>query len=271
VSGSAFALRVLLSVVIGGGWIAITTVAAERLGARVGGILGGVPSTVAISLLFVGWTETPQAAATATTNIPFFVGVYGPLVLVYVLLGRYVSAALAVAAAAVVWLALTLVVIAVGRESFVIGLIALVVLITMTQLALASRLPAMAPFAPTAAASLSTLAMRGGLSGLVIGAAVLLAKVGGSVLGGAASAFPAVLLASIVITRRSRGRAFSNEVARTIMISAANNIAVYVTVVRFAYPAWGLVAGTCAAFASSLLSAYVVYRFMARGRRASDS
>ena len=64
---------------------------------------------------------------------------------------------------------------------------------------------------------------------------------------------------------------FSNEVARTIMISAATNIAVYVTVVRFAYPAWGLVAGTCAAFASSLLSAYVVYRFMATGRRAASA
>jgi hypothetical protein len=266
---SVFIIRVLLSVFVGGAWIASTTLVAERLGARVGGILGGVPSTVAISLLFVGWTGTPQTAAAATTAVPFFVGVYGPLVLVYVWLGQHLPAAQAVTAAGVVWLALTLAIIEVGHDNFLVGLIVELVLLAVTQLVLATRLPVVARFASSAVVSLATLAIRASIGGLVVGSAVVLARIGGPVVGGAASAFPAVLLATTVITRRSQGKEFSDEVARTIMISAGINIAVYVTVVRFTYPAWGIAVGTCIAFAASLAVAFAIYRLMAQRRRAS--
>lgn len=263
---SVFVIRVLLSVLVGGVWIASTTLVAERLGARVGGILGGVPSTVAISLLFVGWTGTPETAVAATTAVPFFVGVYGPLVLAYVWLGRHRPAAQAVTAAVVVWLVLTLAIIEVGHEDFVVGLIVELVLLAGTQLVLATRLRVVAPRASSAMVSPATLAIRAGVGGLVVGSAVVLARIGGPVVGGAASAFPAVLLATTVITRRSQGRDFSNEVARTIMVSAGINIAIYVTVVRFTYPAWGIAVGTCLAFAASLVVAFAIYRLMAPRR-----
>lgn len=268
-AASVFIIRVLLSVFVGGAWIASTTLVAERLGARIGGILGGVPSTVAVSLLFVGWTGTPQTAAAATTAIPYFVGVYGPLVLVYVWLGQHRPAAQAVTAAGVVWLALTLAIIEVGHDNFLVGLIVELVLLAVTQLVLATRLPVVAPLASSAVVSLATLAIRASIGGLVVGSAVVLARIGGPIVGGAASAFPAVLLATTVITRRSQGKEFSDEVARTIMISAGVNIAVYVTVVRFTYPAWGIAVGTCIAFAASLAAAFAIYRLMAPRRRAS--
>ena len=117
-----------------------------------------------------------------------------------------------------------------------------------------------APHRQTAAISpgLRSLAARSGASGLVIAAAIVLAKVGGSVVGGAASSFPAVLLSGTVITRHTRGVDFSNQLAAVTMFSAGVNIAAYVTLVRFTYVAWGIPLGTLCAFGASLVAAFVV-------------
>jgi hypothetical protein len=260
-SSTSFALRVALSAGVGGAWIGITTLVAERAGTRLGGVVGGVPSTVAISLLFVGLTQGPATAAAATTGVPLFVGLYVPLVVTYIWLGSRTPAGVAIGVALSVWLAPTVVVIVLDHATFVVSLGVEFVLLGIGVFAVRKH-ASIAAVPPPSGATLPVVALRSGLSGLVIGTAVVLARVGGPILGGAASAFPAVLLSTTLITQRSQGTEFSNEVARVLMLSAAMNIAVFVTVVRFSYPAWGIAAGTIAAFVASLFSAVAAYRFV---------
>lgn len=53
-----------------------------------GGLIGGLPSTILVSLLFIGITQTPRIAAETTTLIPLIQGVSGVFVLVYLAVVR---------------------------------------------------------------------------------------------------------------------------------------------------------------------------------------
>ena len=55
-----FILKLALSFFIGGLWITIASVAAERLGSKIGGVIGGLPSTAVVAFGFVGWTQGAQ-------------------------------------------------------------------------------------------------------------------------------------------------------------------------------------------------------------------
>ena len=107
--------------------------------------------------------------------------------------------------------------------------------------------------------SLHNLLVRGFLSGSVIIIAVLGAKFGGPLLGGAFAAFPAVMLATIIITHMVQGRAFSLAVGKTLMLGGCINVVIYATAVRYFYPLFGLVLGTLLAFLISLSLIYFVY------------
>ncbi len=69
-------------------WITLSTVAAERYGSKIGGLIGGLPSTAVVSLLFIGVTQTSLIASEATTVMPVAQGINGIFIIVYLLFVR---------------------------------------------------------------------------------------------------------------------------------------------------------------------------------------
>jgi hypothetical protein len=53
---ASFWLKLILSFIVGSLWVTLTTLSAERFGSKVGGLIGVLPSTVVIALLFIGFT-----------------------------------------------------------------------------------------------------------------------------------------------------------------------------------------------------------------------
>src|SRR5215831_1199461 len=98
-------IHLLLSLVIGGAFIAFCSLAAEFFGTEFGGLIAGLPSTVVITLLLVALTESPSRAVEETTIIPVILGL-NCLFLVTYALSAAGGAVLALAAAFVTWLAL---------------------------------------------------------------------------------------------------------------------------------------------------------------------
>jgi len=65
-----FILKVVLSFVLAGLWISCATIASERLGSKLGGLVSNLPSNILIALVFVALVQDVNFAAEATDAVP---------------------------------------------------------------------------------------------------------------------------------------------------------------------------------------------------------
>jgi hypothetical protein len=238
-----FPLQVMLTFVVGTVWIAGTALHAERYGSTLGGFVGGLPSTIVIALLFIGITQSTEVASEATTIIPLTMGMNGLFVVTYVSLVQR-GLWLAVGAAILFWSSLATVVLLIGTVSLVVSLISWAILLLICYLILEKKatIQSQSRFCPRSPFRL--LFIRGCAGGTIVTSAVLLAKVGGPLLGGLCAAFPAMFLSTLLMMYRSGGPEFSRSGARSLLWSGMVNVVLYALSARFLFQLYGLWVGT---------------------------
>ena len=59
---NSFLIQLFLSFLVGSFWITTITIISEKMGSKIGGLIGGLPTTTLVALLFIGITQSPQAA-----------------------------------------------------------------------------------------------------------------------------------------------------------------------------------------------------------------
>ena len=258
---SVFWFRLGLSFVVGGLWVLFSTTAAERFGSKVGGLIGGLPSTAAAALLFIGLTQSPEAASRATTIMPLAQGLNGLFLIAFSVLIRR-GLFIGVAGSLLVWAAYASLLVGIGVPSFRVSVGGWLVLLAGCTLAV-ERWMAI-PSRGRAGVSHSPIQIlaRALFGGLVIALAVFMGRVGGPACGGVFATFPAMFLSTLVVTYRSGGAEFSRAVAKSLMVSGLFNVAMYAVAVRYLYLWTGLAYGTLASVFLSLLSGYITYRFL---------
>lgn len=260
-SDTAFLWRLLLSFLVGGGWIAAATMAADRLGSRVGGFLSGLPSTVVVTFFFIGLVQGTDAAARATTVFPMAFAVTGVFLLVFAAFSSR-GFARGFASGLIVWTALSACILALKPEGFGLSL-AVYALVLAAAIGLTGsviRLPR--PQHGGGRHSLLQVAARAFFGGLIIVVAVLLSRVGGPVFGGVFAGFPAVFVSTLVIGNHEHGLDFARAVVRPMLLTGMITIGVYGIGVRLLYPACGLILGTLLSFLLSLLAGVFVFIFL---------
>jgi len=258
-----FLLKLLLSFFLGGVWITISTIIAEKLGSKLGGVIAGLPSTIIISLFFIGWTQSPIVAYRATTVIPLVMGINAFFVVVYALLrkrGFYI----ALGGALLCWGFTSAIIATVKFDSFLISVIGFVVLVALSFYILEKRNTFPSESKKHTKYTAPILLIRGILSGSIIVFAVLMAKIAGPLVGGMFSAFPAVMLSTMIITYFSHGTNFSIAVLKIITVSCPVNVLSYAVAVRYLYGSVGLLWGTLISFIVSLISSFFIYQFVKR-------
>jgi uncharacterized membrane protein (GlpM family) len=261
---ASFCYKLGLSFIVGGAWVTLSTIAAERFGSKTGGLIGGLPSTVLVGLLFIGLAQSPSAAIAATTIIPLSQGLNGIFILVY-LLAMQLGLAAGLISALSVWFLLASLLIAAQIDSFALSVGAWALLVVGCYLAaeVGMRIPSQvsleARYTPT------QIALRALFGGGVIALAVYISKVGGPLYGGVFTTFPAMFVSTLAITYRSGGVDFSRAVAKSIMVSGMINVVLYAIAVRYLYAWLGLAAGTLLGMAFSTLTGYMTYAFIKEG------
>lgn len=256
-----FYFKLFLAFIVGSTMVTLATVAAERLGSRIGGLIGGIPSAVAISLFFIGYTQTPQLASEATSTIPFTMGINGLFLVVYVGLARW-GAWIAMVGALLFWVALAFLVIFLNFSDFLFSLLFFVLSLVGSYLILEKRyhLPStekiLMRYTPFQILS------RAFFSGSIISGAVYLSRVGGPVWGGIMAPFPTIYISTLVIMAKSKGVEFSRRITKPLLVSAMVNVVVYSTAVRYFYLLFGLALGTVLALGIAAVSTYGIYWFM---------
>ncbi len=225
------------------------TVAVERFGGRVGGLLGTLPTTIVpASLGIFAQSDAAglQAALDATApgmllNALFLWlwRVLPPRLPPWPLAGRLVVmsalalAAWLVGAVALVWGAGAWR--AAGLDTLWLGVGGLVALVGVGLLATAQARPAprgRRPVHPVA------LGARGVFAALSIGAAVWVASTGGALAAGVVAVFPAIFLTTMVALWLAQGEAVPAGAVGPMMLGASS-VAGYALWARWLLPAWG--------------------------------
>ncbi len=256
-----FLLKLVLSFVIGGIWITLSTMAAERFGSKIGGVLAGLPSTIIVSLFFIAWTQSPEVAAKATTNVPIIMGVDAFFIVVYALLRKF-GFYLALFGALLFWGIAAIVLILFSFDSLLFSMIGFAVLVVIAYYIMELRHNYHSESRKYMKYNFTMILFRGLLSGSIIAFAVFMAKVSGPIIGGMFSAFPAVMISTIIITYFAHGTNFSFAVMKIIMVSGPVNVVAYALTARWLYPISGLILGTVLSFCVSLISTFFVYQFV---------
>lgn len=256
-----FWLHLALAFLVGSIWVTLTTIAAERFGSKVGGFIGGLPSTAVVSFFFIGLSQTPVVASQATTVFPLAYGLTGLFLVLYATLATK-GFWIALLGALIIWLILTALIVLFDVKSYAFSLVSygLILLFSLhileREIKLTSVPKAKIYFSPW------QIVWRGAFAGLMITFVVFISKYGGPIFGGVFSAFPAVFISALIISYQSRGIEFSRAITKPLLVTGMITIVIYSIGVRYFYPAAGLVFGTLLAYAVSMASAYLTGVFI---------
>jgi len=256
-----FWLKVALGLLVGSCWVALTTVAADRYGSKIGGLIGGLPSTVLVSLLFIGVTQSAAAASSTTTLMPLAQGINGLFVVSYLFLVPR-GAVAGFGGAFVIWLVLSAALATLGMCPFAVSVCgwALLVVACFFAVEKAMIIPSRGRIELRCPAG--QVVLRALFGGAVITSAVVIARLLGPAIGGIFAAFPAVFVSTLVITYRSGGVDFSRAVGKSMMMSGLVNVTLYVVAARYLYARHGLICGTVFAVLLSSATAWLTYAFV---------
>lgn len=257
---SQFILKLVLSFLVGSIWITTGTVIAERYGSRVGGLVAGLPATILVSLFFIAWTQSTTVAAEATTVIPVVMGINSFFAVVYIVLVRF-NFWLALAGALTLWGFCAYLLVLARFDSFGLSLGLYLFLLLAAHIIVEKWLAVVSEPGKKMKYAFPVILFRALFSGSVIAVAVIMAKVGGPLLGGMFSVFPAMFIGTLVITYYTHGPAFSAAVMKASVLGAVS-VVVYGAAVRYTYIPLGIWLGTLLSLAMSFLCSFVVHLVM---------
>ncbi|MDD9953504.1 MAG: DUF3147 family protein [Candidatus Woesearchaeota archaeon] len=259
-----FFLQLLLSFLVGGIWIAAASMLAEWAGTKIGGFIASLPSTIVVSMLFIGVTEGATTAVIATGVVPLIIGLEGIFLVVYALIVRR-GLVQGLSAAFLVWLFASTAIVLVQYADIVSSLVAYVALLLFSYYCLEHVMHIPSGEKTTKVFSLTQLLVRAVLSGAVVTTTVLLTRLGGPILGGVMSTFPAAFIATLTIGYITNGWEFSRGLTKPLLCGTIT-IVVFALGVRFMYVPLGVFYGTFCAYVLSLLAGVIVYPFIQRLR-----
>ena len=252
-------VQIVLSFFLGGLVISALTWLVPKLGSTVGGIVGSVPTTLVVALLFQGVIVSPDHAASAAIASLISLPLFGFFCLTFYFMSAFKFWP-ALLGACVVWLCAAAPIVFAEITSFPLAF-GLFVVISLLCVFFFSRLPVRSALPrPIEGPPSWGYVLRFFLSGGIVAFAVFLSLVAGQVWGGVFAAFPAAAMSTMIVLHRSEGCSFVAEYVKSLFFGAVLNSGVYITAVHYLYPALGLFLGTVLAYMMSLLCAYALYR-----------
>ena len=252
---------ILVSALLAGVVATAVTVAIEKWGGLVGGLLGTAPSTIVPAGIGMYLAGGEAALMASMSIVPLGMLLNALFLGAWLVLPRW----MANTSRPLLWTSL-------GALMFwaVLGLLMLVLVdevlsANMDERALAlfgsallfitavvfNRRPNPTPKG-TNAVSKTVLTARGTMAAIAIGIAVWLAGLGYPLLAGLASVFPAIFLTSMVALWLAQGPTVPQGEAGPMMLGGAS-VAVYANLAMWSLPAYGVVMGSLVAWVGSVL------------------
>jgi len=255
-----FTLKLFLSFIVGGVYAILATYASDKFGAKIGGLIGGLPSTVLFGILFIAWTQNTNASIESMTLIPAVIGIACFFLVTYVIFAKR-NIWFALAMAYVVWFVFAFILLAIPHISFIASIIIFIICFIITYLFITKGYAIKTVKGKAVVYTPKLVLLRGLLTGTVVALSVFLAKVGGPVIGGIFTTFPTLFPSILLLAYFSHGADFTLSVAKSSLFAWISTT-IFVIVARYTVLPFGIVMGMVVSLAISYLSAYVLYRYV---------
>lgn len=257
---TTFLFKLVLSFIIGGAWVVIATVLADKFGSKIGGLLSGLPSTVMFGLFFLAWTQNAFTAVQATTIIPIVGGINCLFLTCYVFLVRR-GIWIAILLSLFFWSILSYLLIKIDFNNYTISVIGYCVLFAFAFF-LMERVFKIHSVKGKKIKYTSLLVVgRALLGGFIVALAVYLGKIGGPILGGMFSMFPAMFISTMLVTYFAQGPVFSAGTMKSTMVSGIS-IVTYSVITRYTYIPLGIPLGTLISIVISFGVGVTIYKLV---------
>ena len=239
----------------------LVTVAIERFGGLVGGVLGTIPSTIVPAAAGVYLIDGEATLAASMSIVPLGMLINGMFLGVWIIFPRYISndnakLPLTTLISLITWaiLALTSLILARFLTNGIITELTLAIIGLCALIALAVVFNLRASEAPKGVnkVPLLILSLRGLAAGIAIAACLWLAELGLPFIAGLASAFPAIFLTSMVALWLSQGPKVPQGAAAPMMLGGAS-VSVYALIVIWSLPTYGVIIGSMLAWFGSVI------------------
>jgi hypothetical protein len=242
-------LSVLLSFLFTAIWVTVATVVTERMGTKVGAVVTTLPSSAVVAFWFIAVEQGADFASRAAIVVPAEMGINVVFLGIFVAMsGRGLPVALTAALGG--WTILSAILFWADVGNMFASWAVFLALIAGTTFWLRSSHNFSQQPGKVLQYTAGELAFRGLFAGLMIALSVVGAALGGPMVAGILSVFPAIFTSTMVILFLRQGREFTGAVG-TIMVVSSTNVVVYTTVVFYLYPEIGIAWGTAVALAVS--------------------
>ncbi len=249
-------LKLFLSFAVGGIWVALSTSVADAMGTKIGGLIAGLPSTVVVTLFFIGLVQGPAAAAEAAAVVPVAYSINGPFLVFFCLLVRR-GLLPAMTGALLTWFVLSFTLVKLAPIEFWLSICIWITTLIATYWLLESWIKIPSQAKGEREPTIREILIRALLAGGIVTLGVFCSKVGGPVFGGLFASFPAVFLSALIVAAVSGGADFSRAFAKSMMLSGFVNIGAFAITVYFCFTKLGLWLGTFTGLGVSLVTGYL--------------
>ena len=234
----------------------LVTVAIEKFGGFIGGVLGTVPSTIIPAAAGVYALEGDESLTASMSVVPIGMLINGVFLGVWIILPKYIASdrlklPITAVSSLLTWAILALLSLTIAREvtggtisEMTLGMIGLVLL---AILAIMFNLSNRAAPKGLNKVPIIILSIRGIAAGLAIAACLVLAEIGLPFVAGLASAFPAIFLTSMVALWLSQGPQVPQGAAAPMMLGGAS-VSVYALLAMWSLPSFGIFIGSLIAW-----------------------
>lgn len=228
---SAYILDLTASFVIGGAWVMLASVAAQRFGGKVGGFIAGLPATAVLAIFFITCTEGARHGFDVTGVFPLTISVNAVFLAAFAAFSRK-SFSTGLLASLGIWILVQLVLLCFHPVRFGVG-VSLGVALFLVSLQFVSSLAIPDPGTRPVRHGILDIAIRAGFGGAIIVLSMLGSRLGGPITGGILSAFPATVVAALIITDIYGGGELARFMARPMMVSGVVNCMVFALMYRY--------------------------------------
>ena len=234
----------------------LVTVAIEKFGGLIGGVLGTIPSTIIPAAAGVYAIDGEETLVASMSVVPLGMLINGMFLGVWIILPKYINndsykLPLTTVISLCIWGVLALISLIVARRvtdglvsEFILGFAGL---IALAALAILFNLKGASAPKGVNKVPLFVLSVRGIAAGLAIAACLILAEIGLPFVAGLASAFPAIFLTSMVALWISQGPQVPQGAAAPMMLGGAS-VSVYALLAMWSLPSAGVIFGSLVAW-----------------------